>query len=643
MANSEQANQRLTLMGNQAISRGALEAGMRVAAGYPGTPSSEIIENLAKSADEHGLYVEWSINEKVSLEVAAAASLAGLRSLCAMKQNGVNVASDFLLHLAGSGIRAGMVLVHCDDPGALSSVNEGESRHFARMIELPQLEPGDFQEAKDMTKWAFELSEELGQVVMLRSVTRLSHASGGVVPGPLPEVSGQARFEHNGSLLDPQRGPVTAGPVSVNHPRMQEKLARAVELFEESPFNTYSGPEEPELLVITCSICSLYVKEALVMLGAADRVGVLKLGTTWPLPPKLVQRNLERCERIMVVEEVIPFLEENLKIMAAELAGQIGPKQFMAKREGYLPSTGELNPDLVAAALARALDIEYQERPAGYAAKVASAAQATHTPRELAFCPGCPHRASYWSLKSALALDGRDGFICGDIGCYALGARPSNYGILKTLHAMGSGAGLATGFGQLGRFGMDQPVMAVSGDSTFYHAVIPALINAVHQKSPMSLVIMDNSGTAMTGFQPHPGTQTDAMGHPVPPVDLEGICRALGAEVTVCDPFDLETTRQAAMDMLADQSTAKVLILRQLCALSPERKGKKLYDVQVDPDKCLGGQCGCNRLCTRVFGCPGLAWERETGRAYIDEVICAGCGVCASVCPAGAIIKTERA
>ncbi len=635
--------QRRTMMGNQAITQGALEAGVRVAAGYPGTPSSEIIQNLADEADKHDLYVEWSVNEKVSLEVAAAASLAGLRSLCAMKQNGVNVASDFLLHLAGSGVRAGMVLVHCDDPGALSSVNEGESRHFARMLELPLLEPSDFQEAKDMTKWAFELSEEIGNLVMLRSVTRLSHASGGVVPGPIPAPSGAARFEHHGSPLDPKRGPVSSSPVAFKHRLQQEKLARAVARFEDSPFNSYVGPEAPELLVITSSICNLYVKEALALLGAADRVGVLKLGTTWPLPPKLLQRHLAKCSQVLVVEEVIPFLEENLKILAAELAAEIGPKRFFGKREGVLPAQGEMNPDLVLQAIAGILGLTYQSRPAAYDSLAQSLAAQGNQERELAFCPGCPHRASYWSLKQALALDARDGFICGDIGCYAMGMRPSNYGILKTLHAMGSGAGLASGFGQLGRFGMNQPVMAVSGDSTFYHAVIPALINAVHQRSPMSLVILDNSGTAMTGFQPHPGTGTSALGQPVPPVDLEAICRALGAEVTVCDPFDLEATRAAALAMLADQSKAKVLILRQACALSPQRKGVKPYEVRVDQDKCLGDQCGCNRLCTRLFGCPGLAWEKEGGKARIDEVICAGCGVCASVCPQGAIIKSERA
>ena len=634
---------RVTMMGNQAISQGALEAGVRVVAGYPGTPSSEIIQNLADQAGEHGLYVEWSVNEKVSLEVAAAGSFAGMRSLCAMKQNGVNVASDFLLHLAGSGVRAGMVLVACDDPGALSSVNEGESRHFARMLELPLLEPGDFQEAKDMTKWAFELSEELGVLVMLRSVTRLSHASGGVVPGPLPQPGGPAYFDHHGTLLDQGHGPVSSSPVAYKHRLQQANLQKALARFEESPFNTYSGPERPELLVVTSSICNLYVREALDLLGASDRVGVLKLGTTWPLPPKLVEKHLATCDRVLVVEEVIPFLEENLKIAAAEMAGRIGAKQFFGKREGAIPSVGELNPDLVLSALASILELPYEPRPAAYGQLAQKLAPKAAQPRELAFCPGCPHRASYWSLMEALSLDDRDGFICGDIGCYAMGMRPSNYGILKTLHAMGSGAGLASGFGQMGRFGMKQPVMAVSGDSTFYHAVIPALINAVHQRSPMSLVIMDNSGTAMTGFQPHPGTGIDAMGGPVPPVDIEALCRALGAEVTVCDPFEVEATREAVVSMLADQSHAKVLILRQLCALSPERKGKKRFEMEVDPAKCLGDSCGCNRLCTRVFGCPGLNWERESGRAFIDQVICAGCGVCASVCPVGAIQKKEVA
>ena len=242
-----ESGSRHLLMGNEAIARGALEAGVSVAAGYPGTPSSEIIETLARTAEARNVYVEWSTNEKIALEVAAAASFAGLRGLAVMKQNGVNVASDFLLHLAGSGTRGGMVLIPCDDPGALSSINEGESRHFARLVEVPLLEPGDFQEAKDMVKWAFELSEELQSLVMMRSVTRLSHASGDVTFGDLPDDQPEAAFKCDGFILDPNEGAVISAPVDYKHGQQQVKLKKAEELFEASPFNTYTGPDKPEL------------------------------------------------------------------------------------------------------------------------------------------------------------------------------------------------------------------------------------------------------------------------------------------------------------------------------------------------------------------------------------------------------------
>ena len=339
----DRAGLELLLMGNEAIARGALEAGVRVAAGYPGTPSSEIIETLSRFAGEGRLYVEWSTNEKVALEVAAAASFAGLRSLCVMKQNGVNVASDFLLHLSGSGTRGGMVLVTCDDPGALSSVNEGESRHFARMIEIPLLEPADFQEAKEITRWAFELSEALGTIVMVRSVTRMSHASGNVVLGALPEAGERAQFLCDGPLSDPVRGPVTSAPVVAKHRLQQERLKKAAALFETSPFNRYDGPERPELLIVTSSACHLYSREAVSLLGAQGRVGILKLGTTWPLPQRLLTGRLQKAGKVMIVEEVLPFLEEQVKILAAERAGEVGIKRFYGKNDGALPMVGELN------------------------------------------------------------------------------------------------------------------------------------------------------------------------------------------------------------------------------------------------------------------------------------------------------------
>jgi len=639
---SQQEGTEVLLMGNEAIARGALEAGVRVAAGYPGTPSSEIIETLSRFASPGGLYVEWSTNEKVAMEVAAAASFAGLRALCVMKQNGVNVASDFLLHLTGSGTRGGMVLVTCDDPGALSSVNEGESRHFARLMEIPLIEPADFQEAKEMTRWAFALSEEIRSIVVLRSVTRMSHASGNVVLGALPPAGGKAEFLCGGPIMDPERGPMISAPVIEKHRLQQEKIAKALALFETSPFNVYSGPERPELLIVTSSACTLYSREAVSLLGAEGRVGILKLGTTWPVPPALLKRHLSATEKVLIVEEVLPFIEEQVKVLAAEQAREIGIKTFYGKNDGTLPMVGELNPDLVARAVGRILEIEPPTLPAAYREKLRTFASLAPR-REQTFCPGCPHRASFWSIREALQRDSRGGFVCGDIGCYAMASLfpAAGFHTSKTLHAMGSGTGLASGFGKLEGFGMEQPVISVCGDSTFYHAAVPALINAVHQKANIIFIALDNSGTAMTGFQPHPGTEVNAMGDAAPMVDIAALCSAMGTEVVIGDPFVLRETRETLNRLLERDGGVKVLILKQSCALSPEKKGKKQYLMQVDEKLCRGDACGCNRLCTRIFRCPGLLWDRQKSKARIDEVICAGCGFCAGICPAEAIRREE--
>ena len=629
------------LMGNEAIARGALEAGLGVAAGYPGTPSSEIIEALSGVSRERNLYVEWSVNEKVSMEVAAAASFADLRSICVLKQNGLHVASDFLLHLAGSGTRGGMLVIACDDPGALSSVNEGDTRHFARMIEFPLLEPGSFQEAKDMTKWAFELSEALNSIVMVRSVTRISHASGNVVLGELPSTSRTARFQHDGPPLDPHTGTVSSSPVSYKHAQQHEKLARVTEMFETSPFNTYTGPEKPELLIITSSACNLYSREAVHLMDLKDRVGILKLGTTWPLPPKLLQEYLTLADQVLIVEEVIPFLEENVKILAFELGDAIGKTVIRGKRDGVLPSIGELNPDIVANAIARTLDYSYEAMPQPYEAMAEKARTVAVPVRDPAYCAGCPHRASYWSINIALGLDNQDGFVCGDIGCYTMDRRPTGFQTIKTVHSMGSGTGIASGFGKLRQFGMDQPVMAVCGDSTFFHAVIPALVNAVHNNADITIVVLDNSGTAMTGFQPHPGLEVSLEGDIATKISIQAVCEAIGAEVDVCDPFDLKGTQNALLKALENKNGVNVLILEQKCALSPEKKSRKAFDITISPELCKGEDCGCNRICTRVFKCPGLIWNSELNRTELDGAICTGCGVCASVCPIGAIEATE--
>lgn len=619
------------LMGNEAIARGALEAGVKVCAAYPGNPSSEIIGSLSSAADALDLHVEWSVNEKVAMEVVAAASFAGLRGLCSMKQNGLNVAADFLLNLNLSGTQAGLVVVVADDPGGISSTNEEDSRIFAKIGDLPLLEPATFQEAKDMTRWAFSLSEDLGLPVMIRSVTRVSHARGNVRLDALPRPATKARFDISRPRL--------AFPPFPNHKALHQKLERAKSIIERSPYNFYRGPEKPELLLMTSGSGWMYSLEAVMNLGVQDRVGLLKLSATWPLPDTLVLKHLKQAEAILFVEEVDPFLENNVKELFAQHCMDLGLKRFYGKASGTIPSAGEISPEIVSSALQSLLKVSDTKRPEQYAKRAREAAAELVPARALGFCAGCPHRATYWAIKKALTLDGREGFVLGDIGCYGLGMGPSGFFQMKTIHAMGSGAGLAAGFGQLERFGLSQPVLAVCGDSTFYHAAMPALVNARYNGSNFVLLLLDNSATAMTGFQPHPGTGRTATGKEAPVLDLKVICEALGAKVEVTDPFDLAAATDAMLKFLQDKEGVKVLILRRECALVRSKKQKKLYRVEVNQERCLGEMCGCNRLCTRVFKCPGLYWDRATGKAGIDEAICTGCGVCAEICPASAIRK----
>lgn len=634
---------RVLMMGNDAFARGALEAGVSVVAGYPGTPSSEIVQQLADVAAERNLYVEWSINEKVALEVAASGSYAGLKSICVMKQVGVNVASDTLLHIAECGVRAALVLISCEDPGALSSTNEGDSRPYAKMMEFPLLEPGDFQEAKEMARWALELSHELHTIVMLRSVTRLSHASGNVTMGDLPEVNPKAEFDCNGDFLDEMKGPIVPFPFFLESLRLRQndRLKEAAKRFETSPFNTYTGPPNPELLVICSSSCQLYVKEAISELKASAKVGLLKLGTTWPLPKRLLLNHLAKTENILVVEENTAFLEDNVKAVYADSVATLGNKKFWGKRNGTVPHANELNPDIVIQSMLKVLGGDYKPVSQAYLQKATEIANLGLPDRSQTFCPGCPHRASFWLIHNALQMDNRQGFMCGDIGCYTMAAGPCGFDVIKIVMAMGTGAGLASGFGKLGQFGLDQPVMAVCGDSTFFHAVMPALANAIHNCANMTLVILDNAGTAMTGFQPHPGTPVTTSQGALPALNIESICRAMGARVEVCDPFELDATQETLLELLENSQGVNVMVLKQACALSPQKKSAKGFRMSIDTEICLGEDCGCNRLCTRVFKCPALIWDREKKKAQINEILCVGCGVCASICPTQAIRAEE--
>ena len=627
-------------IGNEAIARGALEAGIGYAASYPGTPSSEILGSLAAVAAQRNIYVEWSVNEKVALESAAAASYAGIRALAAMKMNGLNVVSDFLATVILSGIgKKGLVLMVGDDPAAHSSSNEEDSRAIAKWLDIPLVEPGDFQEAKDMMKWLYDISEEIGSICILRSVTRIAHARGNVKLGEIPVVEHKARFEN---ILDPMNTmftPIMCVPTPLRHAFQHMKLDKAREKFESSVFNKYVGPEKPDLLIVTCGSGWLYSQDAVNALNIRNRVGILKLGTLWPLPEKLVKNCLNKTDKVLFIEETDPFLEGAVMEYSAGISPEGKHNIFYGKYTRHINAFGELTPDAVIKAITTVLDIKYEVRDAAYAKKIEAVPQNFVVERQLTFCAGCPHRASYWVIKNALMMNGRDGFVTGDIGCYSMALGPAGFFMNRTLQCMGAGAGLANGFGQLWRFGFDQPVISVVGDSTFYHSIIPALVNGMHQKADFILVILDNNATSMTGFQPHPGTELNAMSEPVPVISMENICKAIGARVEICDPFDLKATTRTLLDLLDQEKGPRVAIMRRTCELVRGKSEKHPYKMRIDPDKCLGEDCGCNRLCNRVFRCPALVWDPASGKTKIDEVICVECGVCADVCPEGAIIK----
>jgi len=627
-------------IGNEAIARGALEAGIGFAAAYPGTPSSEIGGSLSAVAKKMGIYVEWSVNEKVAIEAAAGASFAGIRALTAMKQNGVNVVSDFLANLAVTGIgKAGLVLVSCDDPSAISSSNEQDTRAIAKWLDIPLLEPGTFQEAKDMTKWLFDLAENIDTICMLRSVTRIAHARGNVKLGRLPKVERMAYFDQMHDLWNVMPTKFMTFPGSLRHAFSHLKLDKAKEQFESSSFNWYTGPDRPDLLIITGGSGWLYSREAVSTLKLEDKVGILKLGTLWPLPERFIERHLNKSQKILFMEETDPFIERSVLEMVASLPLMNLRPTFYGKRSGHLNAYGELNPDTVIKAITSIMGVEYQPRDNEYTQKTAEGIKGQVPERMMTFCPGCPHRATFWAIKNALKLDGRDGFVTGDIGCYSMALGPAGFFQLRTHHCMGAGVGVANGLGQLERFGFHQPVLAAIGDSTFFHAGIQPLINGIYNQSNFILVVLDNNATAMTGFQPHPGTGITAMREKTKVVNIESLCRSMGVHVEVCDPFDLRDTTETLLKMMADGDGPRVVIMRRECELVRGKKEKPQYKVHVDQDKCIGEECGCENLCTRVFMCPGLILDKRTGKAKIDEIICTGCGVCADICPQGAIIK----
>ncbi len=421
---------------------------------------------------------------------------------------------------------------------------------------------------------------------------------------------------------------------------IHKRQARAKTIFENSNFNCYYGPEKASTVVIASGPPVLYVREAFKILGLEKKVGLLKLGTTWPLPHDLIIKHVSHADKIIFFEETDSFLEQNV----TSLLAQHGSKtyKFFGQASGHVEcdmgvGLGEMTPDNAVLGLAKVLNIENPlYNP--HTSVVTGVIEDTLPERDLTMCPGCPHRSSFWAIQTALELDGRNGFVLGDIGCYTLGAfRAGNY-ILRSALCMGSGIGLANGFGQLHRFGFNQPVVALAGDSTFFHSCLPALVNAMYNNADFTLIILDNKTTAMTGFQPHPGTGLTARGEETVSITIDGITRAMGIKTMIADPHQLNDVVEILYGLFKEKGP-KVLVLQKPCALRESHLKDRFF--QVDHEKCIGDSCGCSRFCSRAFGCPAIFFDHELEKAYINDSLCNGCGACVDLCPRGAIFEKD--
>jgi indolepyruvate ferredoxin oxidoreductase alpha subunit len=580
------------LLGNEALAHAALEAGVGFVAGYPGTPSSEVID-LLRAGQPPGVHVEWSVNEKVAFENALAAAWCGVRSLVTMKHVGLNVAADPLMTSAYTGVTGGFVVLSADDPYAHSSQNEQDSRLYAAMAELPCLDPTTIEEAHEMLRDAFALSEEFGLPVLFRPTTRICHSKADVELGPVVAPRAAAVFHR-----DPRQYVVIPAHTRVLHHRLIEKQPRVRERLLELGFNEGSvrGPRA----VVASGIAASYVRETL-----PDGVSLF-IVRAYPIDPEQLRSFCLEHEEVLVVEEGAPVVEEQVR--------QTGCVRVYGKRTGHVPAEGELSAAVVRAALGKA----------GYIAPppAAPAPEAGLPPRPPILCAGCPHRAVFFAMKRVF----KDAVFPSDIGCYTLGLQ---LGTVDTTICMGASITVASGIAQTA--GGD--VVATIGDSTFLHTGIPGLVNAVYNGASMVLVILDNRTTAMTGHQPNPTTGVTATGDVSPKVSLEAVCRACGvAWVETVDPYDM-TGLMATLREAKDRPGVRVVIAKKPCVINERRAKVARHRYTVNAEACSG----C-RTCLR-FGCPALAFEGEAG---VITALCSGCGVCATLCPQSAIVREGR-
>ncbi len=588
------------LLGNEAIVRGALEAGIQVVTCYPGTPSSEVPDTFFKLSPEGEFYFEYSVNEKVALEVGGGASLAGAMTLTTMKHVGVNVAADPLMTLAYVGSPGGLVLLSADDPGCHSSQNEQDNRIYGRLAGLAVFEPSTAQEAKDMTRDALLLSKKTGRPIILRTTTRVNHLRGPVEFGPVPAPGKAEGFKKNPSQFVPI--PAFARPMRV---RLMESMDRMRGEAEKSPYNKAGG--NGKVGVIASGISRAYLSDALTDLGLEDKVKVLELGMTHPLPENLVLNFIKGLEKVMILEELEPVLENDVRVLAQKNGLGL---EIIGKNSDFLPLNGEYSVCLVENAVNRLLD----NAPAS---KDSCPGEEGLPMRPPNLCAGCPHRGTYFAAKKVF---GEDAVYSSDIGCYTLGILPplqaADFLIcMGSSISAGSGAAKASG----------QTVVAFIGDSTFFHSGVTGLINAVFNDHDVLLVIMDNRTTAMTGHQPNPGVDKTFIGDNELRVNIEAIVRGCGVnEIRTVNPLNLKKT-VAAFEELKTLSGVRVLIAEEPCPLFARRVyGKKpvqtayVVDPEAGVDECL-----------ETLACP--AFYKEGNRTEINPLLCSGCMLCLQV------------
>ena len=569
------------ILGNEAVARGLYEAGCSFVSSYPGTPSTEITEAVAKYPE---VYAEWAPNEKVAMEAAFGASLAGKRSFCGMKHVGLNVAADPLFTISYTGVNAGMVIGVADDAGMHSSQNEQDSRHYARASKIPMLEPSDSAEALAFAKLAYELSEQFDTPVLLKMCTRVSHSQSLVETGPRKEIIKEYEKNIPKYVMMP-------GNAKKRHPVVEARTRALVEYAETADINRIEAGNSNEIGIITSSTSYQYVKEV-----CGDTYPVMKLGMIWPMPEEKIRKFAASVKKLVIVEELEGFIQGHCRDLGLDC---IGKEMFS--------NIDELMPLDVAKQLAQVWEI---------GAKL----DAAIPPRPPVMCAGCPHRGLFYTLKKNKVT------VLGDIGCYTLGA-VAPLGAVDSVICMGASVSGLHGFSKSQQGAADNKTVAVIGDSTFMHSGITGLVNMAYNESNATVIIVDNSITGMTGHQQNPTTGFNLKGDPCAKIDLETLCRAVGIQrVRVVDPYDLAQCDAVLKEELAANAPS-VIISRRPCALLKYVKHKK--PLTVDTDKCVG----C-KACMKI-GCPAVSIV--DGKAKIDNTLCVGCGVCEQLCKLGAL------